>query len=219
MAYCPECGAEYREGFIRCDLCDTDLVDEPPQRIISPPDESSTRVGRLQTHRYIPPRGASGDEVALLAWVAFLSTALALMCSAGVSLEQWFASPKNGFTYYLALLISTLTPFVTLTGILLLITGLLVFMLDSRHRLLAKRFLWVVTITYLAAVMTYVVGAYYLLVFNNEGASINTGLDVARVIVWQCIYSSYLIIGAAVIYILSARTSGRPRSEASNDAG
>jgi hypothetical protein len=32
---CPECGAEYREGFTHCSDCDVDLIVAPP----SPPDE------------------------------------------------------------------------------------------------------------------------------------------------------------------------------------
>jgi hypothetical protein len=30
MPYCPQCGAEYREGFTRCSDCDVDLVPELP---------------------------------------------------------------------------------------------------------------------------------------------------------------------------------------------
>lgn len=29
--YCPECGSEYREGFLRCADCEVDLVEQPPQ--------------------------------------------------------------------------------------------------------------------------------------------------------------------------------------------
>ncbi len=31
MPWCPECGAEYREGFTRCSDCDVALTDAPPQ--------------------------------------------------------------------------------------------------------------------------------------------------------------------------------------------
>jgi hypothetical protein len=27
---CPECGSEYREGFVRCRACEVDLVEPPP---------------------------------------------------------------------------------------------------------------------------------------------------------------------------------------------
>ncbi|HEY0158323.1 MAG TPA: DUF2007 domain-containing protein, partial [Thermoanaerobaculia bacterium] len=27
---CPECGSEYREGYVRCSDCETDLVEPPP---------------------------------------------------------------------------------------------------------------------------------------------------------------------------------------------
>jgi hypothetical protein len=30
MPWCPECGAEYREGFTRCSECRVALVNEPP---------------------------------------------------------------------------------------------------------------------------------------------------------------------------------------------
>jgi len=30
MPWCPECGAEYREGFARCSECGVALVNEPP---------------------------------------------------------------------------------------------------------------------------------------------------------------------------------------------
>ena len=36
--YCPECGAEYREGFDRCTDCDVALVHEPP----TPEDHEAT---------------------------------------------------------------------------------------------------------------------------------------------------------------------------------
>jgi hypothetical protein len=28
--YCPECGSEYREGFVQCADCEVSLVDNPP---------------------------------------------------------------------------------------------------------------------------------------------------------------------------------------------
>ncbi len=31
MPWCPECGAEYREGFTRCSECDAALTDTPPR--------------------------------------------------------------------------------------------------------------------------------------------------------------------------------------------
>lgn len=29
--YCPDCGSEYREGFVQCGDCEVPLVDGPPQ--------------------------------------------------------------------------------------------------------------------------------------------------------------------------------------------
>jgi hypothetical protein len=31
--FCPQCGAEYREGFYRCADCDADLVDSLPEQL------------------------------------------------------------------------------------------------------------------------------------------------------------------------------------------
>ena len=38
MPWCPDCGAEYREGFNRCSECGVSLVDAPPVRL-QPPEE------------------------------------------------------------------------------------------------------------------------------------------------------------------------------------
>lgn len=36
--YCPECGSEYREGFMQCADCEVPLVDTPPQEPDHHPD-------------------------------------------------------------------------------------------------------------------------------------------------------------------------------------
>jgi hypothetical protein len=38
MPWCPECGAEYREGFTRCSECGVALVNEPPPGTEQPPE-------------------------------------------------------------------------------------------------------------------------------------------------------------------------------------
>ena len=38
--YCPQCKAEYRQGFTRCSDCDVDLVHEPPASASGPVDAS-----------------------------------------------------------------------------------------------------------------------------------------------------------------------------------
>lgn len=37
---CPLCGSEYREGYLRCRECDTDLIDVPPRE----PDVELVRI-------------------------------------------------------------------------------------------------------------------------------------------------------------------------------
>jgi hypothetical protein len=34
--YCPECGSEYREGFVQCGDCEVPLVDAPPKETEHP---------------------------------------------------------------------------------------------------------------------------------------------------------------------------------------
>ena len=36
MPWCPECGAEYREGFTRCSECDVELAVSPPPSLQTP---------------------------------------------------------------------------------------------------------------------------------------------------------------------------------------
>jgi hypothetical protein len=37
MSWCPECGAEYREGYTQCSECQVALVDTPPASVAAAP--------------------------------------------------------------------------------------------------------------------------------------------------------------------------------------
>ena len=50
---CPNCGSEYREGFLRCADCDVDLIqttEESADRIETDPKNELTRVFETQRH-------------------------------------------------------------------------------------------------------------------------------------------------------------------------
>ena len=50
---CPNCGSEYREGFLRCADCDVDLIQatvESADRIETDPKNELTRVFETQRH-------------------------------------------------------------------------------------------------------------------------------------------------------------------------
>ena len=49
MPWCPECGAEYREGFARCSDCDVDLVGEQPAVEPPPADDEWVTVAAFST--------------------------------------------------------------------------------------------------------------------------------------------------------------------------
>ena len=55
MAWCPNCGAEYREGYTRCDACGVDLVSESPSP--SPPPGPE----------WVPVAGYATEDEAVLA--------------------------------------------------------------------------------------------------------------------------------------------------------
>lgn len=42
--YCPKCQAEFREGFLRCEKCDIELVEGMP----APPQAGGTRLAALR---------------------------------------------------------------------------------------------------------------------------------------------------------------------------
>jgi hypothetical protein len=70
--YCPECGAEYREGFAECSDCGVPLTAEPPEREM-PDDEETVGVFRTADASLLPvlksvltaagvPFSVQGDE-------------------------------------------------------------------------------------------------------------------------------------------------------------
>lgn len=50
---CPTCGSEYREGYMRCESCDIDLV-EPPPPPPEIPEESLVKVYETGNAAVIP---------------------------------------------------------------------------------------------------------------------------------------------------------------------
>jgi len=47
---CPLCGSEYREGYVRCRACDTDLVEVPPRE----PDVELVKIYETGNAAVIP---------------------------------------------------------------------------------------------------------------------------------------------------------------------
>lgn len=87
--FCPECGAEYREGFLRCVDCEVDLVEEPPQ--VEPAEESA--------EHYVAVLRA-GDPALLLMAKSLLQDAGIAFNVKGEGLQDLFAAGRlgNGFS-------------------------------------------------------------------------------------------------------------------------
>ena len=51
--FCPNCGAEYREGFYQCSECEVGLVDEPPEESM-PLDEPLEAIFRSADRALLP---------------------------------------------------------------------------------------------------------------------------------------------------------------------
>jgi hypothetical protein len=79
--FCPQCKAEYRQGFTRCADCDVDLIDEPP-KTRRPKADRPIREGSLV-------RLWAGDDLALH------TALLEELESAGV---PFFNTPVGHFT-------------------------------------------------------------------------------------------------------------------------
>jgi len=61
MPFCPECQAEYRQGFTRCASCDVDLVEELPKGF----DMSEENIQKAMDGKQLVPVIRGGDfEVA-----------------------------------------------------------------------------------------------------------------------------------------------------------
>jgi len=84
---CPECGGEYREGFIRCADCDVELVEELP----APPEEdlAAEPVTVLET----------GDPAALALAESLLQDAGIPFFAKGEYLQDLFALGRFGFGF------------------------------------------------------------------------------------------------------------------------
>lgn len=67
---CPQCGAEYREGFTRCWDCEVDLVDALPEPEEAPQDEPASGA----TSSALPARTPRDDPPERFDLVAVLTT-------------------------------------------------------------------------------------------------------------------------------------------------
>jgi hypothetical protein len=83
--FCPECGGEYREGFVHCADCDVDLVADPPQAHTDPLHEVDL-VTVLET----------GDPSELLFAESVLREAGIPFVKRGESLQELFALGRLG---------------------------------------------------------------------------------------------------------------------------
>jgi hypothetical protein len=81
--FCPECGAEYREGIDRCAECDVALGDEPPPQ---PEVEFVDFVPVLET----------GDPSLLLVAKSVLESAGIRFCARGEGVQDLFALGRMG---------------------------------------------------------------------------------------------------------------------------
>lgn len=68
MAYCPQCGSEYREGFTRCNLCDRPLVEQLPEDF-EEPTIPKLKLGSLLNKREPLSRDEVEKRLKYLAWV------------------------------------------------------------------------------------------------------------------------------------------------------
>lgn len=57
MSFCPECHAEYREGFTRCASCDVDLVERLPEAF----DLSEENIAQALEGQDLVPVARQGD--------------------------------------------------------------------------------------------------------------------------------------------------------------
>jgi hypothetical protein len=83
--FCPSCGAEYREGFLRCVDCEVDLVEEAPQ--LAPVEEPE--------EHYVTVLGA-GDPALLLMAKSLLQDAGIEFSAKGEGLQDLFAAGRLG---------------------------------------------------------------------------------------------------------------------------
>jgi hypothetical protein len=83
--YCPECGGEYREGFIHCADCEVDLVEDLPRAQTAPHPEGAL-VTVLET----------GDPSELVFAESVLRQAGIPFIKKGDSLQELFALGRLG---------------------------------------------------------------------------------------------------------------------------
>jgi len=85
MAFCPKCGAEYRDGYTSCKACKTTLVSEQPEDFSQPPTNWQLLWHKLRASA--ADSSSLGLRIELLAWVIILLIAIYSLLILGVRIS------------------------------------------------------------------------------------------------------------------------------------
>jgi hypothetical protein len=98
MAWCPQCGAEYREGIAQCAKCRVALSDQAPARVVSPWRDHVPPPLRQIAKAFARPLGYASEAWRLLRLhPALLVLPLALAVANAVESQvPWYAASRHG---------------------------------------------------------------------------------------------------------------------------